>query len=323
MMFRAVIITAWLGFALLLGATIALGIFNWNKFYTPLGALGLALAGTFAGLCTLGVILKEDVFGGVFTTFVVINAENYLPMWPNDITPANMELARNHSSLVSRLFEYSGLAIPTIHDSTGKEVTLFEGPHNESDTTAFYEQLLQYKVVMEIVDMHNPNPRLTVTLGSGTSIGRVKVFSLSELQTKPLLEICPDISKAKFANNPVRRAMLEADVSRLPKDTKVTLPGITSANPNEKHAVALTKPLFFTIEIVIEPAEFPAQPGLPAGSGITPEMAAKSKTLMFKIAMQARFEKITSGNYRTAELKDWAKWVFERLESRLSDTTAE
>jgi len=215
------------------------------------------------------------------------------------------------------------LAAPTIHDSTGKEVTLFEGPHNDTEATAFYEQLLQYKVVKEIVDMHNPNPWLTVTLGSGPSIGRSKVFPLSELETKPLVQACPDMSKAKFANNPVEKTGLDIYSSRLPKGTSITLPGIASANPNEKHTVVLRNPRFFTIVMLIEPAEFPAQQGVPASSGIKPEMAEKCKILMFKVSMEAKFERITSGNYRTSELKDWAKWMFERLEERLSDATTE
>jgi hypothetical protein len=90
---------------------------------------------------------------------------------------------------------------------------------------------------------------------------------------------------------------------------------------SEKHAVVLTKPYFFTIEITIEPADFSGQMGIPANSGISPELATKSKTLMFQIAMVARFERLTSGNRLTPELKDWTKWMFGRLQTKFSDST--
>src|SRR5438067_128023 len=95
-MFKSLIITASLGFLVLLIAIIILGWLNWSeKFYTPLTALGAALALTLAGFITVTAMLKEDAFGSEFTTFIVVNTDSHLPVAPTDFTPGNMELMRN------------------------------------------------------------------------------------------------------------------------------------------------------------------------------------------------------------------------------------
>lgn len=324
-MFKSLIIIAWVGFSLLVITIIVLGSLNWSdRFYTPLAGLGVALAGTLAGLITVVAMLNGDTFGSAFTTFIIVNTDNHLPVWPNDITRS--DIARNPNSLMHRLLEYGGLASPKIQNEAGKEITLFEGPHNDSDETVFYQELLQYKFLIEIRNMLNPNPWLTLTVGPpGPSVGSNKAFKLSEVDERPLLDVCADISKARFANNPVEKVSIESYPSRLPKGTKVTLQRIASVEKtgNEKHAVILTKPYFFTIEIVIEPGIYSGQRGIPAGSGVSPELATRCKILMFQISMVAKFEKVTTGNYRTEELKNWARWVFEQLESKFADNTPE
>ena len=324
-MFKTVLIIAGTGFLLLLIAIIVLGSLNWSeKFYTPLAGLGLALAGTLAGLITVVAMLKGDTLSDAFTTFIIVNTDNHLPVAPIEITPSNSALMRNRDSLMSRLLDYRSLAASKIYDNSGNETILFEVPQKDSDEMVFYEELLQYKLVIAIMDMHNPNPWVTVTLGPpGLSLGKNKPFQLSEAEKKPLIDVCPDISKLRFSNNPVEKETIKLYSSRLPKDTKITLQQITSTEKTgtEKDTIVLTKPYFFTIEITIEPGMYSGQKSLPASSGLLPELATKSKVLMFQISMVARFERLTGGNYRTGELKNWAKWMFGQLESKFSDMT--
>src|SRR5205823_7250542 len=172
--------------------------------------------------------------------------------------------------------------------------------------------------------MHNPNPWVSVTLGPpGLEVGSKKPFKLSEVEAKPLLDVCTGISNIRFSNNPVEKERLKIYSSRLPKDTKITLHEITSTGqpPTEKRTVVLTKPYFFTIEITIEPGTYSGQTTVPSRSGIRPDLATKSKVLMFQISMTARFERITSGNPRTGELMEWAKWMFAQLQRKYSDAT--
>jgi hypothetical protein len=322
-MFKAVLTIAGLGVLLLLVAIIVLVWVNWSeRFYGQLGTLTVAFLTTVAALIIVFAMLKGDTVSDAFTTFIVVNSDTHLPQWPGVV-----QFPVKPYSLVDRLIRHCGLASPKILDgTTGKELILFEGPHNESDEIGFYEELLQYKLLMEIIGMHNPNPSVTVTVGPpGISIGDTKPFKLSEAERRPLMDFWPEISKARFCNNPVEKGLIQYSFSRLPKNTAIKLERVTSEEitPHEKHVLILTKPYFFKIEITIEPGIYPAQKALPANAGIAPEVADKCKLLMFQISMTARFDRITSGNPRTGELKDWASWMFAQLQRRYSDTTPE
>src|SRR2546430_1864580 len=173
-MLKSVFIIASLGVLLLLIALSILARFNWgDKFYTPLVGLGVALAGIVASLITIAAMLKGDVFHDEFTTFVVVGTETRLPVFPNQINP-------DRNSLVYRLGHYCSLASPRFTDQAGKEIVLFDAPQNDKDETLFYEELLQYELVMEIIDMHNPYPWLRMTVGEpGPRVGANKPFKLS------------------------------------------------------------------------------------------------------------------------------------------------
>jgi len=303
--FKALIIIAWFGFLLLLGATIILGSLNWNKFYTQFGALGLALAGTLAGLCTLGVILKGDTFSSAFTTFVVVNTDNHLPIFPNDVS--NLALAQTPNSLMHRLLEYAGLVSPTIRNETGKEIVLFEAPQNDQDETRFYEELLQYRLLIEVIKMQNPHPWVTLRVGTpGFSVGKSNAFGLTEFTSEPIVRVVPQITRNRFSRNPVEQETIKAYPSRLPINTEVELRSTEPSQkiPFETHSLLLVKPHFFTLEILIKPGSGSGTKNLPANSGVLPELAAKCKTLAFEISMRAEFEKLTTGSYRTEELKN-------------------
>ena len=156
-MFKAVLTIAGLGVLLLLVAIIVLVWVNWSeRFYGQLGTLTVAFLTTVAALIIVFAMLKGDTVSDAFTTFIVVNTENHLPVWPNDLTPSNIALMRDRNSLISRLSDYSRLAWPTISDNAGNETILFETPQKDSDESVFYEELLQYKLVIEIMDMHNP-----------------------------------------------------------------------------------------------------------------------------------------------------------------------
>ena len=323
-MFKALMIVAWLGFVFLLGATIILGSLNWNKFYTQFGALGLALAGTLAGLCTLGVILKGDTFSSAFTTFIIVNTDNHLPISPNDVS--NFTLAQDPNSLMHRSLEYAGLASPKIQDQSGNEILLFEGPQNDQDETRFYEELLQYRLLIEIIKVQNPHPWVTVRVGTpGFSVGKSNAFGLTQFTNQPIVGVAPEVTTNRFSRNPVEQETIKVYPSRLPTNTRITL---GRGEPSERissetHSLVLVKPHFFRLEIVITPGSGSGTKNLPANSGVLPDIAAKCKTLTFEISMRAEFEKLTTGNYRTEELKNWARWVFSQLETKFSDNSPE
>jgi len=75
------------------------------------------------------------------------------------------------------------------------------------------------------------------------------------------------------------------------------------------------------------PSNSTVEPLLATGLGIfpkgvsaaAPEVAARCQTYQFQVAMRATFEWITSGNQRTQEYKDWARWLFSNLQDRIGD----
>ena len=225
---------------------------------------------------------------------------------------------------MARLTDYLILAQPKIHDQTGSERVFFEAPRNQSDETTFYEELLQYRILMEIIDMHNPNQWVSTAVGGqGFAVSNNRSFKLTEADKKPLKDVAPEVTRNRFSRNPVEQERVKIYTSRLPRDTRIQLRQTKSSEKpsDEKHSVILTKPRFFTLEIIVKPGTGSAIGSLPPGSGVVPELMAKCKTLAFEISMTAKFEKLTGGNYRTEEFKNWARWVFDQLESKFSDNT--
>jgi hypothetical protein len=81
----------------------------------------------------------------------------------------------------------------------------------------------------------------------------------------------------------------------------------------------LDKPMFFRIEFEIEPLLATGAGALPKGLVLTPEVAARCQTFHFRVTMRATFEKITAGNYRTQDYKDWANELFSGVQATLGD----
>ena len=260
---------------------------------------------------------KGETFGRSFTTFIVVNAETHLP-------PVLLFNPSNMTGLMGRLSDYLMLAQPKIQDETGSELVLFEGPRTDEDETIFYEELLQYKILMQIIDIHNPNQWVSTAVGGqGFAVSNNRPFKLTEADNKPLKDVAPEVTHNRFSRNPLEEARIKLYSSRLPRDTTIELRRIKSSEKpgDEKPLMIVTKPHFFTLEIVMRPGMGSAIGSLPPGSGVVPELLAGCKTLAFEISMTAKFEKLTGGNCRTGELKNWARWVFDQLESKFSDNT--
>ena len=317
-MFKALVVISLFAVLLLCVATAILVRFNWSeKLYSPL--LSIFIAGLVTTFITVLLMSKGETFGRSFTSFIVVNTETHLP-------PLLFFNPSNKTKLMGRLSDYLMLAQPKIQDETGSERVLFEGPRTDEDETTFYEELLQYKILMEIIDIHNPNQWVSTAVGGqGFAVSDNRSFTLTESDKKPLMDVVPEVTTNRFSRNPVEEMSIKLYKSRLPRDTTIELKQIKSSGKqgDEQHLVTVTKPYFFTLEIVIKPGMGSGVGSLPPGSGVVPELMAKCKTLAFEISMTAKFEKLTGGNYRTEELKNWAKWVFSQLESKFSDNTPE
>jgi hypothetical protein len=103
----------------------------------------------------------------------------------------------------------------------------------------------------------------------------------------------------------------------VPRKTKLRL-SLASANDGQD-ALVLEKPLFFQVTFTIEALPYLSAGPLPDGLLIRPEAVQYCQTYHFRISMRAVFDKLTSGNFRTEEYKDWVNKLFDGISDKLSD----
>ena len=86
----------------------------------------------------------------------------------------------------------------------------------------------------------------------------------------------------------------------------------------EKYIIRLEKPLFFTIDVVIEPLGG-VTGKVPNGIVFAQGVAERSETKFYQVTMRATFNKITAGNWQTEEYKNWADQLFANMSDALRD----
>ena len=299
-----------LALILLISVTVILVKLNWSdKLYNPL--LSLGLAGTVTTFITVLLMLKGEHFERSFTTLVVIDSATHLPPF---IIPDSTNI------LSTRLLEYSYLSMHKANVN-GTEQSFFNIPENTSEETVFYEELLQYGIFKTIILLQKESHGITMGV-QGVKSSVHKPFKLTEFEKKTFRYYLPEVSKNRFSNNFHDQQELVSNFpfSKLPKDTEIEFKRIPSSEKTgvEKHLIILTKPHYFTIKITIA-AGFGANNSIPPNLNVNPEIAKRCNTSMFIITMDADFDKITAGNWKTEELKNWTKWVFDGIEKRYSD----
>jgi hypothetical protein len=107
----------------------------------------------------------------------------------------------------------------------------------------------------------------------------------------------------------------------LPNGTKIILEHIPSSSQTgpDKHLVILEKPYFFRIEIGIQPMGASSFSVFPAGVSVQDQNRSTSRVYVFGVSLNAKFEKITSGNSRTENHKEWVSWLFSEIKNRIAD----
>lgn len=106
---------------------------------------------------------------------------------------------------------------------------------------------------------------------------------------------------------------------RLPSGTSLELFWIPSSPTTgvEKRGVRLRKPAFFAVTIQLEPIGIGG--GLPQGVTVSEAERSRAGTFFAKVSIHSEFERLTSGNRRTGQYKQWVSWLSEQLRGRLSD----
>jgi hypothetical protein len=301
-------------FAPIVFLTILLVKMNWNE-----ELYGQWLSGILVGIVTILVttllMLKETTIEKKFITYVIVNNHTHLPPLINP-SPTNIQQ--------NRLSKYSRLAVPVAHDQDGRETVYFDSPENFDESIIFYEELLQYQLFKEIIEIHQE------TTGAGQQSMEQGVvvtgfirrpFEVSDYIKIPLKKYIPMLEKNRFSKTSYEEFSLNHSFTRLPEGTKVFFERIPSSESRgvEKHKIILQKRFFFTIEIIIESFGATGGGSLPAGINIPSQDIENYSTYVFPITLKAKFEQLTAGNWRTEEYKGWVNWIFENIEKDFKD----
>lgn len=291
---------------LLLAVTAVLVKLNWSeKLYSPL--LSLTLAGTVTTFITVLLMLKGSESETAFSTLVVLDSQDYLiPV--SDFPENGLGLAMQ---------EYLFLTHPefTVDEYNYKA---FESPKNDSEATLFNEELIQYAIFKSIINLQNERTTLsTNTIGVSGKIN--KPFKVSEIEKKPLKSLKDELSKNRFSKAPAENFSIEHSSYTLPKNTSIKFKRIPTSPKSgpEKQLIIISKPYYFVTEISIE-ASFGSMNSSPKDLGLDPELSKRCHTYMYIIKIKTNFEKLTAGNWRTEELKNWNEWLISNLEKTYS-----
>jgi hypothetical protein len=283
---------------------------NWSeKLYSPL--LSLGLAGTVTTFITVLLMLKGSETETNFTTLVAIDSRDYLipnTHYPTDIGIGNV------------MTEYLFLTHPefTVDNYQGKS---FESPKNDNEANLFNLELVQYGMFKSILDFTKGGKSLSFDLNKGVSGKFNKPFKIKEIDEGPLKELKSELSKNRFSNCPSELFEIEHVKYRLPKGTKIEFKRIPTSPKTgpEKQTIILSKEYYFKIEIIIEAGFASVGPNSePKVLGIDTDNAKFCHTYLYNITIKTTFEKITGGNWRTDELKNWANWLTNCIENKYS-----
>lgn len=170
---------------LLLAVTATLVKLNWSeKLYSPL--LSLTLAGTVTTFITVLLMLKGSDSETSFSTLVVLDSTDYLvPFSHYPDTPFG-ETMNRHMFLTHPEF--------TVDEY---KIKAFDSPKNDSEATLFNEELIQYSILMSIIDMQGERTMIS-TNNNGVSGKILKPFNLLDIEEKSVKDLKHELDKNRF-----------------------------------------------------------------------------------------------------------------------------
>ena len=310
-MMKLLIFLGMLGFVCLAVPTFILVAWNWSeKLYGPLFAIAL-LAISITGSAVL-VMLKPSRIETKLITTIIIDKKERLPVRDIPLPQENMKAHK-------RLREISSLGWSLVSKEGDKFIVKKPA---ENEITTFCLQLLQYKIVRDIYYLQSASWSVGGYLGtSGNWVSDSKVVTPVKLSKGTDIagaEILRDISGNRFSMAESEKYTWKNLSFPFPARTKLVISDLPSPR---QYLVHLTKPNFFSIDIRIKPLTgggYP--PTLPQGISISPEKLKNYSTFSFLIELDAKFEKLTAGNWQTQEHQAWINWIFSELRSRYTDS---
>jgi hypothetical protein len=256
---------------------------------------------------TVGIPLKETSISSLLTTNVVLDTRSGRPPFEVTLTPPG--------KANEQLVELFQLSQPTV-TKDGKAVPTTADPKNDAERMAFACELIQYRIVRVIQELQRGRTQ------SGFFYGKSFATVTAPIKTSDSVDYLPAELLTVIANNRFSKSDRETFHWRhvgfpVPRKTKLRF-SLPSANGGQ-YALVFERPLFFQVTFTIEALPYLSPGPLPEGLMIQPEAVQYCQTYHFRVSMRAVFDKLTSGNSRTEEYKDWVHKLFDGISDKLAD----
>jgi len=234
---------ALLGGLLLLVAAVLLCYLNFSeRIYGPL--VSVFLGGTVAAIIAVASSLKVTEIERAFGASILFEAglPAFLPPDPN--AP---RVSHRLSTLAIR-------GRPT-GEKEGAQVLSISPAQTDSELFDFGLELLQYHIVEELHTLQQAQWSTTQTVGMGVQSAastRVRVTRTAPVSGDKILRA---LDGNRFANSDYVRGVWQHMYITLPQGTAITLVkevGSPESGP-DRRTVRLKKPLFFTLDITVQP----------------------------------------------------------------------
>jgi hypothetical protein len=295
--------------SILLVATGLLAYLNWGqKVWPPIA--GIFLGGTVTVFLTILSLLSGETISRAFTTSVVIDMKEGLAAFVTE---------GSDSPTTRRVRDLGHLGRPVVQDAKGTGTRLVVEPARTNDQMfQFSGELIQYYIF-----------RSLEALRGGSMVAQIGQTVSAAVTRPPVLSRQVDLSgevlsKAAAVNRFSKSAMETFSLTNgrlpVPEDTAIALTHVASspATGREQFVVTLKKPNFFELAWVIRPLGMTGPGGLPAGVVVNGKRE-DFQTVQFEVVGTAQFERWTSGNWQTDELKKWATWLLDAVATKVAD----
>lgn len=301
------------GTGLLLAAAGVLVFINWSGEFR-LQVLAAGVVGTLTFLLTFVSTLKPSSLESSFTTFVVEDTRNHLPVFANpdaDVSPASLWVS-----------ELASVSRGSFAAESGQPPNAAPPRIEPADVSAFFLDLLQYMVVDTIRHRQRVESSVTQLRRPGGGLTRSRINAPAKLSSPVELkapEAFATLTGNRFAFSPMARFEWEHIGLLLPYRATLRLrtqPG-GEGHGRESRTVLIERADYFTLVVSIVPMGSGTPGFVPERVTLPAEIVPHCRSHHFAVRAQAEFPRLTAGNWRTEEHKTWVQWVMNELENRL------
>jgi len=316
--------------------TLLLLALNWDAKVLAI-LLSLSLFGSATSFISALALLKGELIQESFCISIPFDTlSNNLPDLTGLMTSTDLP---NDSIVVARYTELANIAlakpvsmkkIKTKDQRKARQIQCDIGSH-------FCGELLQYQILRLIYYVQR-NMLLSMKLGQedeeeleGEGIQNPIPSTVPKRPTSTMMltktSVCPGdrlwdmVSGNRFAQLKSEQLFWKNSRFLVPDNTSVSLNYVVSSPiaGKEGYNVRFVKPMFFDLGYTVIPIAITDLGVLPPGLYLSDEVSETVRTFKYVIQMTASFDRLTSGNLQTDELKEWVRWLFRRLRRSLAD----